>query len=53
MPAGTFAPDSAVMGFDINESPLSVPIGDIFCAEFGSEIPEAIVTKIDFFTVFH
>ncbi|MFJ5624664.1 PQQ-dependent sugar dehydrogenase [Peribacillus loiseleuriae] len=39
-PVATFAPHSAIMGFDFNYDPSYGPIGEAFIAEFGSEAPD-------------
>jgi hypothetical protein len=38
-PVATFAPHSAIMGFDFNYDPAFGPVGQVFIAEFGSEAP--------------
>lgn len=39
-PIATFAPHSAVMGFDFNYNQRFGPLGDAYIAEFGAEAPE-------------
>jgi glucose/arabinose dehydrogenase len=39
-PVATFAPHSAIMGFDFNYDPSFGPVGEAFIAAFGSEAPE-------------
>jgi glucose/arabinose dehydrogenase len=40
MPLVSFAPHSAIMGFDFNTNPNFGPLDDVFIAEYGSEAPE-------------
>lgn len=39
-PVATFAPHSAIMGFDFNNDPSFGPIGEAFIAEFRREAPD-------------
>ncbi|MGG3889408.1 PQQ-dependent sugar dehydrogenase [Metabacillus fastidiosus] len=39
-PVATFAPHSAIMGFDFNNDSSFGPIDEVFIAEFGSEAPD-------------
>lgn len=40
VPLASFAPHSAIMGFDFNRSTVFGPSGNAFIAEYGSEAPE-------------